>query len=141
MITAILRVKGSEVACVTAQTPVSAIVDVLVKKRIGAVLVMDGESILGVVSERDIVRSLASFGGQALEHEARDIMTSPVVTIPPTETLSQAMQLMTGRRVRHLPVVDSGHLIGIVSIGDLVKRRIEDAEREASALKDYISNA
>ena len=140
MIAAILREKGQAVATVGKEESVAAIVKLLMEKRIGAVLVMEGESILGVVSERDIVRALANRGNGALECAAADIMTSPVVTILPTQSLPEAMLLMTGRRVRHLPVVESGHLVGIVSIGDLVKRRIDDAEREADALKDYITS-
>lgn len=141
MIASILREKGNSVTSVAADTHIAAIVETLMTKRIGAVLVMEGESILGVVSERDIVRALATYGAESLHRLAREVMTSPVVTISPAESLSQAMLLMTGRRVRHLPVIDSGRLVGLVSIGDLVKRRIDEAEREADALKDYISNA
>lgn len=141
MIASILREKGNNVTSVAADTRVAAIIETLMAKRIGAVLVMEGESILGVVSERDIVRALATHGAESLSHQACDVMTSPVVTISPAESLSQAMSLMTGRRVRHLPVIDSGRLVGLVSIGDLVKRRIDEAEREAGALKDYIAGA
>jgi CBS domain-containing protein len=95
--------------------------------------------VIGVVSERDVIRGLCGQGTEVLERCAREIMTSPVVTIAPTDSVADAMELMTGRRVRHLPVVDGGALVGLVSIGDLVKRRIEEAEQEALALKDYIA--
>lgn len=140
-IAGILRAKGSEVARVAPDADVEAIVQQLTTRRIGAVLVMDGDAILGVVSERDVVRSLAGHQGGVLILMAKDIMTSPVITICPADTVAGAMELMTGRRIRHLPVVESGRLIGLVSIGDLVKARIEEAEREALALKDYIATA
>ena len=137
----ILRGKGSDVASVRPDTSVEDIVGELTTRRIGAVLVIDGDSVVGVVSERDIVRGLAGHEGDVLALRARDIMTSPVITILPTDTVAGAMELMTGRRIRHLPVVESGRLVGLVSIGDLVKARIEEAEREALALKDYIATA
>ena len=85
--------------------------------------------------------SLAVKGGAVMELEAREVMTAPVITIRPDESVCDAMELMTDRRIRHLPVLDSGRLVGLVSIGDLVKRRIEEAEQEALALKDYIATA
>lgn len=137
----ILRGKGSDVASVRPDTSVEEVVGELTTRRIGAVLVIDGDSVVGVVSERDIVRGLAGHEGDVLALRARDIMTSPVITISPTDTVAGAMELMTGRRIRHLPVLESGRLVGLVSIGDLVKARIEEAEREALALKDYIATA
>jgi len=138
-IAAILRDKGRDVAIVGPGDTVGAIVAHLISRRIGAVLVTDGDRIVGVVSERDVVRGLASHRGDVLALVARDVMTSPVITIAPSDTVAHAMELMTGGRIRHLPVVESGALCGIVSIGDLVKRRIEEAEQEALALKDYIA--
>ena len=137
----ILREKGHAVASVGLDALVDEIVGELTTRRIGAVLVMDGTSVVGVVSERDVVRGLAGHQGDVLALRARDIMTSPVITISPADTVAGAMELMTGRRIRHLPVVESGRLVGLVSIGDLVKARIEEAEREALALKDYIATA
>lgn len=137
-IAAILAAKGHEVVTVPPTTRVREVVGLLVSRRIGAVLVMEGEEVAGVVSERDIVRGLCAEGESLMALAARDIMTSPVVTIAPSDSVADAMELMTGRRVRHLPVVDGRRLVGIVSIGDLVKRRIEEAEQEALALKDYI---
>lgn len=138
-IATILRAKGSDVASVGPESPVSEIVAELTTRRIGAVLVLDSGDVIGVVSERDIVRGLAGHRGDVLALTARDVMTSPVVTIAPTESVAAAMELMTDRRIRHLPVVESGRLVGLVSIGDLVKERIDEAEREALALKDYIA--
>lgn len=129
------------VASVPPDSRVSEIVDLLVQRRIGAVLVLEGGRPVGIVSERDIVRCLAVKGGAVMDLEARDVMTSPVITIRPEESVCDAMELMTDRRIRHLPVVESGELVGIVSIGDLVKRRIAEAEQEALALKDYIATA
>lgn len=140
-IAAILRDKGGDVACVAPDMRVSEIVRLLTDRRIGAVLVIEGESVVGVVSERDIVRCLANHGAESLNLAARDVMTAPVITISPAESVPQAMSMMTDRRIRHLPVLDSGRLVGLVSIGDLVKRRIDEAEREAGMLKDYISGA
>lgn len=140
-VAAILREKGHAVASVGPDSLVEEIVGELTTRRIGAVLVMDGALVVGVVSERDVVRGLAGHQGDVLTLKARDIMTSPVITISPADSLAGAMELMTGRRIRHLPVVESGRLVGLVSIGDLVKARIEEAEREALALKDYIATA
>lgn len=135
----ILREKGSAVARVDPEATVDHVIDELSARRIGAVLVMQGESILGLVSERDIVRALARHDPDVRQFLARDIMTSPLVTIAPGDSVVKAMGLVTGRRIRHLPVVDSGRLVGIVSIGDLVKARIEEIEMEADSLKDYIN--
>ncbi len=139
MIASILSGKKPLVS-VTADTPVSRILALLHQHRIGVVLVLDGESIAGLVSERDICGHLHKRGAAILESPAADIMTSPVVTVAPTESVAAAMGTMTDRRFRHLPVVEAGRLLGLVSIGDLVKARIEEAEAEAQAMKDYISS-
>ena len=141
MIAAILREKGNEVAFVAPDMRVADIVQELTNRRIGAVLVIEGDSVVGVISERDIVRCLAKRGAESLNLVAHEVMTAPVITISPAESVPQAMAMMTDRRIRHLPVLDSGRLVGLVSIGDLVKRRIEEAEQEALALKDYIATA
>jgi CBS domain-containing protein len=138
-IAAILREKGSEVAVIAAGASLADVVAELVVRRIGALLVLERDEIVGLVSERDVIRVLAADGRDALARTARDAMTSPVITISPHESVTAAMELMTGRRIRHLPVVEDGRLVGIVSIGDLVKRRIEEVEQEALALKDYIT--
>lgn len=125
---------------VSRDTPVSAIAALLHQHRIGAVLVLDGDSIAGLVSERDICAGLHTHGAGILDATAAEIMSSPVITAGPRMTIVEAMTIMTDRRFRHLPIVDSGRILGLVSIGDLVKRRIEQAEAEAAAMKDYISS-
>lgn len=139
MIASILSGKKPLIS-VTRETPVRRIVALLHEHRIGVVLVLDGDSIAGLVSERDICAGLHTQGAGILAATAADIMTSPVITVRPQETVAHAMATMTDRRFRHLPVVEDGQLLGLVSIGDLVKARIEAAEREAQAMKDYISS-
>ncbi|MHB9881017.1 CBS domain-containing protein [Pacificimonas sp. ICDLI1SI03] len=121
--------------------PVAEVIGILVQHRIGAVLIMDGDRIEGILSERDVVRCIGERGESILSEPARAIMTADVITAAPKDSIAAAMASMTRRRIRHLPVLDGGRLVGIVSIGDLVKHRIEEAEREASALKDYIQHA
>lgn len=140
-IASILRSKGGEIVSVPADLPVQGVVALLHKHRIGAVLVMDGDRPVGIVSERDVVKCLHEKGVAILDTTAATIMSSPVVLASPNDTVAQSMATMTERRIRHLPVVERGKVIGIVSIGDLVKRRIEDAEHEAGLLKEYISAA
>lgn len=125
---------------VTTATTIRDIAALLHRHRIGAVLVLDGDAILGIVSERDIVAGLHVHGPAIMDTEAQAVMTSPVVTARPCDSVAEAMGVMTNRRIRHLPIVDdAGDLLGLVSIGDLVKRRIEEAEGEANALKAYIA--
>jgi CBS domain-containing protein len=113
----------------------------LAEKRIGAVLIVEGDAIRGIVSERDIVRALAKFGSEALRKLAGDCMTTKVITCRPEDTIHDVMQKMTSGRFRHLPVVDQGRLVGIVSIGDVVKVRLEEVEREAEQIREYIATA
>jgi len=138
-IASILKSKGGEVVTVGGRATVAEVVALLHRHRIGALLVVDGDAPVGVVSERDVVKCLHERGAAILDATADTIMTSPVVTVPPGETIARAMEMMTDFRIRHLPVVERGRLVGIVSIGDLVKRRIEDAEHEAEQLKGYIT--
>ncbi len=139
VIASILKAKGADVAWVSPDSTVADMIEQLTIRRIGALLVMEAETVVGVVSERDVVRGLVGHKGDVLILTAREIMTAPVITISPDDSVAEAMELMTDRRIRHLPVIDSGVLVGIVSIGDLVKRRIEEAEQETLALKDYIA--
>ena len=140
-IASILREKGADVVHVAPGDSVTSVLALLDDRGIGAVLVCDDGSVAGVVSERDIVRCLARRKAEVLALTARDVMTAPVITVPPATTVNEAMSLMTDRRIRHLPVVDGSRLAGLVSIGDLVKARIEAAEREAGELKEYITAA
>ena len=139
MIGAILSGKKPLVS-VTRETSISAVTALLHRHRIGAVLVVEDDVILGLVSERDICAGLHTHGAGILTTRAEEIMSAPVITALPTTTVAQAMTTMTDRRFRHLPVVDSGRILGLVSIGDLVKARIEQAESEAAAMKDYITS-
>lgn len=135
----ILSDKGSYVETVSETASVLAAAKRLTEKRIGAVLVTDAEDhVSGVLSERDIVRALANNGAAVLDMTAKSIMTAPVITCTQHATVQEVMAQMTSRRIRHLPVMDGDVMLGMVSIGDLVKARIEETEQEAAALKDYI---
>jgi CBS domain-containing protein len=135
----ILAQKGGLVFTVTPGTSVAQLSQQLSTRRIGSVLVLDGEgSVAGIVSERDLVRALASHGAKAMELEARQVMTRDVVTCDPDDSIDQVMQTMTSGRFRHLPVVRHGELLGLVSIGDVVKARLEETKHETEALKAYI---
>ena len=134
----ILQSKGGQVVSVAPGDTIGNVARVLADRRIGAVLVREEGKVVGVFSERDVVRGLARHGAQALERPVSDLMTREVITCKPAETVHDVMERMTARRIRHLPVLDNGQLTGIVSIGDLVKARIEEAEREASDLREYI---
>ncbi len=136
----ILSQKGGSVFTVSPETSVAQVSQQLSVRRIGSVLVLDGEGgVAGIVSERDLVRALASHGAKALELEARQVMTRDVVTCDPDESIDNVMEIMTRGRFRHLPVVRRGELLGLVSIGDVVKSRLEETRHEAEALKAYIS--
>ena len=136
---AILKTKGSEVATVPPGTTVAAAVAVLTERMIGALVVTDENgALVGIVSERDIVRGLAEQGAAFLDCPIDSCMASPVETCAPGDSDREILALMTDRRFRHLPVVEDGRLIGIVSIGDVVKSRIDGVMAEADALRDYI---
>ena len=136
----ILNDKGNEVISVGADDTLGAAAKVLDLRRIGAVVALGSdESVIGVLSERDIVRQVARLGHAALEMKVGDAMTRDVVTVPSTMRIDHAMQLMTDRRIRHLPVLRNERLIGFVSIGDLVKWKIAETEAEAEAMKSYLS--
>ncbi len=140
-IAAILSSKGGEVATIGAEDRVSTAVDLLGERRIGALPVVEGDRIVGIMSERDVIYCLRDHGAEVLGWPVSRVMTSPAITAePPTPVLS-ALALMTERRIRHLPVVDGGRLIGIVSIGDLVKFRMDRIEAEAEAMRSYIQSA
>lgn len=140
-IATILSTKGSEVTTIPAGTSVRDAVALLNDRNIGAVPVIDGDSIVGIFSERDLVGCICADGPEALDHPVERGMSSPAVTIDPATPILTAMAMMTQRRIRHLPVLESGGIRGIVSIGDLVKFRIEQIEAEADALRTYIQSA
>ena len=137
----ILQSKGADVFAVSGATTVKDAIDILGDKNIGAVVVKDGAGqVSGIFSERDVVRRLKSEGAGVLARPVSDCMTTDPVTCTKETTLDELMAEMTNRRIRHMPVVDQGRLVGIVSIGDVVKRKIDDAEREAAILRQYISS-
>ena len=140
MVAAILKHKGNEVVSVHPTATNSDVAHLLSEKRIGAVVVRVGENpLLGVVSERDIIRALADHGAHALNMTAEQIMTRTLKTATPATTVIEAMEMMTEGRFRHLPVLEGGQMIGIVSIGDVVKARIMEQEYEVDSLKAYVA--
>lgn len=140
LVNAIIGTKGDDIISVTGDRPLIECVQVLRKHRIGAVLVMDGGALSGVLSERDIIRGLANEGGDILSQPASTLMTKEVITCSPDIDLLAALELMTNNRIRHLPVMEGEALLGVISIGDLVKGRIQESELEAEALKGYIAS-
>lgn len=129
---------ASDIISCDVTTPVAEAVGILAGKRIGALPVMADGKIAGIISERDIVYQLAEKGQAALDMTVGDIMTSPAITVEPSTDIDDALSLMTKRRFRHFPVVDNGALVAFISIGDLVKSKIDEIEHEAAALRDYI---
>jgi len=140
-ILAILSEKGSEVAVVSASTSVREAVDLLADRKIGALPVVESGQIRGIFSERDLVRCVSDHGSDVLDWTVDRVMSSPVETVDTRTPILTALATMTQRRMRHLPVVEDGKIRGIVSIGDLVKHRIERIEAEADALRTYIQSA
>jgi CBS domain-containing protein len=136
----VLRGKGTQVVTVTPDTKVRDLLAVLAEHRIGAVVVSrDGTSVDGIASERDIVRAFAQRGAGAMSEPVTEIYTAEVHTVTPDTSVEEVMRIMTERRVRHAPVVVDRGLLGIVSIGDVVKNRIDELETERAALTDYIT--
>ena len=138
----VLRVKGTQVVTVTPDTTVRQLLAVLAEHGIGAVVVSaDGTSVGGIASERDIARALAKRGAAVMSEPVTAIYTAEVYTVTPDTSLEDVMRMMTERRVRHAPVVAGSGLLGIVSIGDVVKNRIDELETERTSLTDYITGA
>ncbi|HEX6239228.1 MAG TPA: CBS domain-containing protein [Acidimicrobiales bacterium] len=139
----ILYRKGHDVATITPQSSVADAVARLRELNIGALVVREddaGAPIAGVFSERDVVRALTTVGAQTLDHPVADLMTTDVATCTPRGTVEELMRVMTDRRIRHVPVVEGGELRGIVSIGDVVKSRIDELQEEADTLHEYLSS-
>jgi CBS domain-containing protein len=139
LVAQILKHKGAHVFTCTADETLTSASALLFARGVGAMVVMDGEAIAGMISERDVVRAVAQGGAEALRQPVRRFMSGEVLTARLNETMDELMTRMTDRRIRHLPVCENGRLIGIVSIGDLVKAKIESATREAETLKAYIA--
>ncbi len=130
---------GTQVATIRSDITIDAAIAVLKEKKIGALVVSDdGRQIAGILSERDVVRALADEGGSLLEKPVSSIMTSEVKTTDPGAKIDDVMSEMTRSRIRHLPVVQDGALCGLISIGDVVKHRLEELESETSVLRDFI---
>lgn len=138
---AILDAKGRQVVSIGAEAKVSSAVKILSERRIGAVLVLAGGRIEGIISERDIVRELGARGPAILDEPVRAVMTAKVMTCRRNDTVGSVMEKMTEGKFRHLPVVEDGQLLGIVSIGDVVKHRVMEYETEQEAMLDYIKTA
>jgi len=141
-VTAILRQKGRAVTTTPPTTTLLEVAKRLTLKRIGAIVVVDARgAVAGIISERDIIRALAETGADCLAQPVAEIMTRQVVTCQETDTLDELMAMMTARRFRHLPVVTDGALVGIISIGDVVKHHVAEIEMEATAMREYITHS
>ncbi|MGI9392955.1 MAG: CBS domain-containing protein [Parvibaculales bacterium] len=137
----ILAEKGYQVISIEGDSSLIAAAQLMDKHGIGALIISEGKKeIAGILSERDIMRAVAQKGAVALEQPVHNYMTKKVKTCSPDQTIMEIMELMTNTRIRHLPVVEDGKLCGIIAIGDVVKKRIAEAEMEAEALKGYITN-
>ena len=131
----------AEIISCNVATPVREAIELLASKRIGALPVLEGGQVRGIFSERDVIYRLAEEGNACLERQLGEVMTAPAITVDPSTSVLDALALMTRRRIRHLPVVDSTQLIGFISIGDLVKARLDEIQHEAEAMRSYIQTA
>ncbi|MFP6713313.1 MAG: CBS domain-containing protein [Rhodospirillales bacterium] len=140
IVSQILKQKGSDVFTVAKDASIKDVSSILAEKRIGAIVVTDAENTVeGIISERDIVRGLAQFGPTILEKKVEELMTKNVITHGLDGHIDELMQEMTNSRIRHLPILDEGKLVGVISIGDVVKNRVEELESEGNMLRDYIA--
>jgi CBS domain-containing protein len=140
-IATIMQGHSSDIWTATPDESVHAVAARLAEKRIGALPVVESDRIIGIFSERDVIYGLATHGRGMLDKLVGEVMTSPAITVTTDTPILSALSLMTKRRIRHLPVAEGDRLVGFVSIGDLVKYRIERIEAEASAMRDYIQMA
>jgi CBS domain-containing protein len=136
----LLERKGSQVYSVTPETPVLDAIRLMAEKHVGALLVMRGAELAGIVSERDYARKVILLGRSSADTPVRQIMTSPVITVKPAQTVNECLQVVTDQRIRHLPVVENGGVLGVISIGDLVKAVIESQQEQIEQLERYISS-
>lgn len=139
LVSQILRSKGDTVFTIAPTETVAAVAALLHSRRVGALVVLDKDAVVGIVSERDVVRAVAEGGAAALDRRISTVMTKDVFFAQPGETVDSLLTRMTDRRIRHLPVCQNDRLVGIVSIGDLVKWKISEVEAEADGLKAYIA--
>ena len=138
---AILDAKGHHVQSVEPEAKLSSAIRTLGERKIGALLVMDKGRIEGILSERDIVRVLGERGAAVLDEPVSAVMTRKVISCKPSDTVSAIMEMMTLGKFRHLPVIHDGRVVGLISIGDIVKQRVQEYENEQEALRDYIKTA
>ncbi len=139
---AILSAKGGDVLTIEPTANAAAAAKILAERKIGALVVTGADRrVVGIVSERDLVQELAAHGAASLDMPLTEVMTRKVMTCSASDTISSVMEQMTTGRFRHVPVVEQGRLTGIISIGDVVKHRLQEMEREQSALRDYIQTA
>lgn len=136
----ILDGKAGQVVTVPQEAPVLEVIRLMAEHHIGSVLVMHGDQLVGIATERDYARKVILQGRSSSDTPVAQIMSSPVVGVPPTETVHSCMQMMTHRKIRHLPVLDGGRVVGMISIGDLVKAVIEDQQQEIQQLQQYITS-
>jgi CBS domain-containing protein len=134
----LLQGKGGGVLSVTPESSVFDALKLMAEKNVGALLVMNGDTLRGIMSERDYARKVILLGKSSHELAVRDIMSDKVVSVTPKQTVDDCMGLMTGRRIRHLPVLDNGRVVGVLSIGDLVKAVIEMQQQTIQQLESYI---
>ncbi len=141
-VAALLKNKGSTIVTVAPRQSIASVASLLHAHRIGAAPVVDSKGdLVGMISERDIIRGIAQFGEAVLTQSAENLMTRAVRTCVPEDTIVDIMQLMTGQRIRHVPVLADGKLSGMVSIGDVVKQRLDEAQSELESLRSYIAGA
>ena len=137
----ILQDRDGTIFSCTADMSVSEAVSLLAEKRIGALPVLEGERVAGIFSERDVLHCIQQHGAEAMVKRVSEVMTADVIAVDLSKSAIGALSLMTKRRIRHLPVVENDKLVGFISIGDLVKYRIDKIETEAAAMRDYINSA
>ena len=136
----ILDAKGGRIVAVPKEAPVLEVIRLMAEHHIGSVLVVQGGELLGIATERDYARKVILQGRSSADTPVAQIMSSPVVTVGPTDTVKTCMGIMTDRKIRHLPVVDNGQVLGLISIGDLVKAVIEDQQQEIAQLQQYLTS-
>ena len=137
----ILRQKGADVATIVPEASVKRATSWLYAKNVGSLVVTSGNAVVGLISEREIVHAIARYGETAISMPVSEVMRHGVITVSPTDTVSHVMSLMTRHRVRHMPVLRDGNLVGIISIGDVVKHRLDDLELENNVLRDVYNAA
>ncbi|NYZ14310.1 CBS domain-containing protein [Azospirillum sp. RWY-5-1] len=141
-VAAVLKRKGADVVTVRPGDSIGDVARTLTRHRIGAVVVMEenGSALpCGIVSERDIVRAIAADGAAALDRPASDLMTRQLVTATPADTVAHVMSVMTERRIRHVPIIEDERMVGVISIGDVVKTRLDETEMEVESLRDFVA--